>query len=56
MNPRYLLTRGRQLWRSESGDTALDKRNRHKWVRSILRTGDKWLLAKPVQRLGAKNC
>lgn len=43
-----MLTKARQLWRT--GDTRLDRRNQRAWVQAIRRLGDKWLLAKHVQR------
>jgi len=46
---RELFDRAYEMW--NSGDAKLDKHNRKAWVRSVLYLGDKWLLAKPVQRL-----
>lgn len=48
---KHLIDRARKLW--NSGDPQLDRHNRKAWVRSVLRLGDKWLLAVPVQRKGA---
>jgi hypothetical protein len=47
-----LFHRAYELW--NSGDAKLDRHNRKAWVRSVLRLGDKWLLAKPVARLDKK--
>lgn len=44
-----LFHRAYELW--NSGDPKIDRHNRKAWVRSVLQLGDKWLLAKPVQRL-----
>lgn len=43
-----MLIKARQLW--ATGDTRLDRRNQLEWVRAIRLLGDKWLLAKHVQR------
>jgi hypothetical protein len=45
---RKLFDRAHDLW--NSGDSKTDKHNRKAWIRSVLMLGDKWLLAKPVQR------
>ena len=46
---RELFDRAHEMW--NSGDAKLDKHNRKAWVRAVLNLGDRWLLAKPVQRL-----
>ena len=43
-----MLTKARQLW--ATGNTRLDRRNQRAWVQAIRRLGDKWLLAKHVER------
>lgn len=43
-----MLTMSRRLW--NTGDTRLDRRNQRAWVQAIRRLGDKWLLAKYVER------
>lgn len=43
-----MLTMSRRLW--NTGNTRLDRRNQLEWVRAIRRLGDKWLLAKHVER------
>lgn len=43
-----MLIKARQLWRT--GDIRMDRRNQREWVRAVRRLGDKWLLAKHVQR------
>ena len=40
MNTFYLRQRSRQLWASQY--------NQRQWVRSVLKLGDKWLLATPM--------
>jgi hypothetical protein len=44
-----LNQRAKQLW--HCGIASIDNHNRAAWVRSVLRLGDKWLLAKPVARV-----
>lgn len=44
-----LLTRVRKHY--SCGITRIDRHNRLAWARSIKLLGDKWLLAKPAQRL-----
>lgn len=43
-----MLIKARQLW--ATGNTRLDRRNQLEWVRAIRVVGDKWLLAKYVER------
>ncbi len=46
-----LLRLGRKLWSVEGVSRELNRRNMRHWVRSLRTLGDKWLLAKEVQRL-----
>lgn len=48
-----LLRRGRSLWNCPTVDRDTNRCNLRKWARSVWRLGDKWLLAKPVER---KSC
>lgn len=43
-----MLIKARQLW--NTGNPRLDRRNQLEWVRAIRVVGDKWLLAKYVER------
>jgi hypothetical protein len=43
-----MLRIARRLWKT--GNPALDRRNQRAWVQAVRRLGDKWLLAKHVQR------
>lgn len=47
--PTQMLRRARELW--NTGNTRIDRHNQRSWIRSIRFLGDKWLLAKPVQRV-----
>lgn len=44
-----MLTASRRLW--NTGNPILDRRNQREWVRAIRLLGDKWLLAKNVERV-----
>lgn len=49
MNTR-MLTHVRQLWNAPFVPQQINRANQLKWVRSVRRLGDKWLLAKHVER------
>ena len=50
MSTRQLLRRARQLFNAPGVPAHITRHNRHQWVRSVRRLGDKWLLAKPLER------
>lgn len=50
MSTRQLLRRARALFNNPAVDPRVNRHNRHQWVRSVRRLGDKWLLAKPLER------
>ena len=43
-----MLTKARQLW--ATGNKSLDRRNQREWIRAIRKLGDKWLLARYVEK------
>lgn len=45
-----LLKMARQLWDVDYVPTEVNRRNQLMWARSVHRLGDKWLLAKHVQK------
>lgn len=45
-----MLKHVRQLFNTEGVDVRINRHNQRQWVRSIRFLGDKWLLAKHVQR------
>lgn len=45
-----LLTMTRRLWDAEHAPIELNRRNQLMWARAVHRLGDKWLLAKYVQK------
>ena len=44
-----MLRRARELW--NTGRRDLDRHNQRAWVRSVIRLGDRWILAKHVHRI-----
>jgi hypothetical protein len=49
---RKLVRHAHALWSNPLVPTSVNRHNRKAWVRSVLRLGDKWLLAQPVRRAG----
>ena len=45
-----ILKQAREMWNSEYVSLGTNRSNRIKWVRSLRMLGDKWLLAKPMER------
>ena len=45
-----LLKMARRLWNSEVVPRDINRVNQIKWAKSVTRLGDKWLLAKHVER------
>lgn len=45
-----LLKMARRLWDADHVPTYLNRRNQLLWARSVHRLGDKWLLAKYVEK------
>lgn len=45
-----VLRHVRQLFNVPHVPAHINRHNQRQWVRSIRRLGDKWLLAKPVER------
>lgn len=51
MNTRQLVRRANRLWSSPTVPPEMNRLNKRKWIKAVQRLGDKWLLAKPVERL-----
>lgn len=51
LTTKALLRHAQELWNTPIAPPHVQKHNRHAWVRSVLRLGDRWLLAKKVHRL-----
>lgn len=45
-----LLSMARRLWDVDYAPKEINRRNQREWARSVARLGDKWLLAKHVQK------
>lgn len=51
MHTQELRRRARQLYNNALVPSTTNQHNQRKWVRSVLQLGDKWLLAKHVERI-----
>ena len=51
MTTRELVRRAHNLFNVPYVPTSTQRHNRHQWVRSVQRLGDKWLLAKNIKRI-----
>jgi len=51
MNTEELRRKARQLYNNKLVSEDINQHNQRKWVRSVLRLGDKYLLAKKVERI-----
>ena len=47
-----LLKMARRLWSVEHVPVEVNRVNQRKWARSVVRLGDRWLLARQVGRKG----
>ncbi|CAB4130609.1 hypothetical protein UFOVP133_5 [uncultured Caudovirales phage] len=45
-----ILKQARCLWNVDNVSRETNRANQRKWVRSLRMLGDKWLLAKPMER------
>ncbi len=44
-------SKARELYNNKEVPQEVNQYNQRKWIRSVLKLGDKWLLAKNVQRI-----
>jgi len=51
MNTEQLRRKARELYNNKEVPQGVNQYNQRKWVRSVLKLGDKWLLAKQVERI-----
>jgi len=51
MNTEQLRRKARELYNNKEVPQEVNQYNQRKWIRSVLKLGDKWLLAKNVQRI-----
>jgi len=48
-----LRRKARVIYNSDMVPEYINRHNQRKWVRSVLRLGDHWLIAKPIGKLNA---
>jgi len=48
--PTAMLARARRLWSNPTAPAHINRHNQLAWARSVARLGDRWLLAKHVER------
>jgi hypothetical protein len=51
MNTEQLRRKARELYNNKEVPQEVNQYNQRKWIRSVLKLGDKWLLAKNVERI-----
>ncbi len=51
MQTQQLRRKARQLYNNSQVPQEVNQYNQRKWVRSVLKLGDKWLVAKPIERI-----
>jgi hypothetical protein len=51
MSIRELVRRAHTLWDNPHVPEYITRHNRKAWVRSVVRLGDRWLLAQKVRRI-----
>jgi hypothetical protein len=51
MSTKDLVRHARELWSNPLVPPEINRHNRKAWVRSVLRLGDRWLLASKVRRI-----
>ena len=51
LHPKTLMRHAHELWNSPLVPAEINKHNRKAWVRSVIRLGDRWLLARKVGRV-----
>jgi len=52
--PTSILARARRLWNNPLAPAHINRHNQLAWARSVARLGDRWLLAKPIERRAAQ--
>jgi hypothetical protein len=51
MQTEQLRRKARQLYNNSLVPQQVNQYNQRKWVRAVLKLGDKWLVAKNIQRI-----
>ena len=48
-----LRRKARRIYNNDLVPAHINQHNQRKWVRSVLRLGDRWLIAHPIERIHA---
>lgn len=51
MQTQQLRRKARELYNNELVPESINQYNQRKWVRTVLKLGEKWLLAKQIERI-----
>ena len=55
MTTEQLRRKARVMYNNDMVPDYINRHNHRKWVRAVLRLGDRWLIAKPIGRLHAEQ-
>ena len=55
MTTEQLRRKARVIYNNDMVPEHTNQHNQRKWVRAVLRLGDRWLTAKPIERLYAQQ-
>jgi hypothetical protein len=50
MTTEQLRRKARVIYNNDMVSDRINQHNQRKWVRAVLRLGDRWLVAKPIER------
>jgi hypothetical protein len=53
LTPEQLRKKARKIYNNGMVPEHINQHNQRKWVRSVLQLGDRWLIAKPIERIYA---
>jgi hypothetical protein len=53
LKPEELRRKARQIYNNDMVPEHINRHNQRKWVRAVLRLGDRWLVANPIGSLNA---
>ena len=55
MTTEQLRRKARVIYNNDMVPDHINQHNQRKWVRAVLRLGDRWLIAKPIGRTHAEQ-
>jgi hypothetical protein len=55
MNTEQLRRKARVIYNNDMVSERVNQYNQRKWVRAVLKLGDRWLVAKPMERIHAEQ-